>query len=58
MAANILRVNRTVCMHSGFVETYGLMQERGYDLRTLDISEFLKAESGLTCKSLIFSEQI
>lgn len=58
MAANILRVNRTVCMHSGFVETYGLMRERGYELRTLDISEFLKAEAGLTCKSLIFSEQI
>ena len=58
MAANILPVNRTVCMHSGFVETYGLMQRRGYDLRTVDISEFLKAEAGLTCKSLIFSEQI
>lgn len=58
MAANILLVNRTVCMHSGFVETKALIEERGYDVRTVDISEFLKAEAGLTCKSLIFSKQI
>jgi len=58
MAANVLLVNRTVCTHSGFVETNALIEERGYDVRTVDISEFLKAEAGLTCKSLIFSEQI
>ena len=58
MAANILLVNRTICMHSGFVETHALLQRRGYDVRTVDVSEFLKAEAGLTCKSLIFSEQL
>lgn len=54
MAANILLVNRTVCMHSGFAKTQSLLQERGFDVRTVDISEFLKAEAGLTCMSLIF----
>ena len=54
MAANILPVNQTVCMHSGFGETQRLLQRRGFDVRTVDISEFLKAEAGLTCMSLIF----
>jgi dimethylargininase len=57
MAANILLVNQTVCMHSGFAQTHALLQERGYDVRTVDISEFLKAEAGLTCMSLIFQDQ-
>ena len=57
MAANILLVDQTICMHSGFVQTNALLQERGYDVRTVDISEFLKAEAGLTCMSIIFQEQ-
>jgi len=54
MAANVLLVNGRVCLHSGFRKTIGLLQQRGIEVRTLDISEFLKAEAGLTCMSLIF----
>jgi len=54
MAANILLVSQTVCMHSGFGKTQSLLQSRGFDVRTVDISEFLKAEAGLTCMSLLF----
>lgn len=54
MGANILLVDQTVCMHSGFVQTNALLRERGYEVRAVDISEFLKAEAGLTCMSLIF----
>lgn len=54
MAANVLLVNGTVCMHSGFRKTISLIQQRGIEVRTVDISEFLKAEAGLTCMSLIF----
>jgi len=54
MAANILLVNGRVCLHSGFRKTIGLLQQRGIEVRTVDISEFLKAEAGLTCMSLIF----
>jgi dimethylargininase len=56
MAANVLLVNGTVCMHSGFTKTIALLQQRTLDVRTVDISEFLKAEAGLTCMSLIFQE--
>lgn len=56
MAANILLVNGKICMHSGFPRTKRLLQQRGYDVRTADISEFLKAEAGLTCLSLIFQQ--
>ena len=55
MAANILLVNGIVCMHSGFPKTRSLLQSRGYQIRTTDISEFLKAEAGLTCLSVIFN---
>ena len=54
MAANVLLVNGAVCMHGGFRKTIGLVQQRGIDVRTVDISEFLKAEAGLTCMSLLF----
>jgi dimethylargininase len=53
MAANVLLINGVVCMHSGFGETIGLLRQRGIDVRTTDISEFLKAEAGLTCMSLL-----
>ena len=54
MAANVLLIDGTVCMHSGFGKTIEILQRRGLDVRTTDISEFLKAEAGLTCMSLIF----
>jgi len=43
MAANVLLVNGTVCMHSRFRKTITLLQKRGSEVRTVDISEFLKA---------------
>ena len=54
MAANVLLVGETVCIHSGFGKTIEILQRRGIAVRTTDISEFLKAEAGLTCMSLIF----
>ena len=55
MAANVLLVNGIVCMHAGFYKTFGRLQERLIQVRTVDISEFLKAEAGLTCMSIIFT---
>jgi dimethylargininase len=54
MAANVLLVQQTVCMHEGFHKTLALLRERQIRVRTVDISEFLKAEAGLTCMSIIF----
>jgi dimethylargininase len=57
MAANVLLVNGTVCMHEGFRKTSALLRERNIQIRTVDISEFLKAEAGLTCLSIIFDSK-
>jgi len=53
-AANILRLDNTICMHSGFTRTRELVERLGYRVGVTDISEFHKAEAGLTCMSLIF----
>ena len=53
MAANVLRINGAVCIHAGFHQTVDLLRSKGFDIRTVDVSEFLKAEAGLTCMSII-----
>jgi dimethylargininase len=53
-AANILRIDGTIGMHAGFEGTRRLAEARGYRVAVADISEFLKAEAGLTCMSLLF----
>ena len=35
-------------------KTIDLLRAKGFDIRTVDISEFLKAEAGLTCMSIPF----
>lgn len=57
-AANILKIDETVCMHAGFKTTRQLIERRGYGIEATDISEFLKAEAGLTCMSLIFDQPL
>ena len=53
-AANVLRVGRAVCVGSAFPQTAEMLAGRGYDVRRVEVSEFAKAEAGLTCMSLIF----
>ena len=53
-AANVLRVAGCVLAHAGFPRTIDLLAARGMDVRPIDVSEFLKAEAGVTCKSLVF----
>ena len=55
-AGNAIRVNDTVCLHAGFPETAALMRELGFQVETVDISELLKAEGGMSCLSLRFEE--
>jgi dimethylargininase len=54
-AANVLRVQGLVIAHAGFPRTIERIAALGYAVRTLDVSEFLKAEAALTCKSLLFA---
>jgi dimethylargininase len=53
-AANILKINNEIFAHAGFPKTNKKIEHLGYNISTTDISEFLKAEAGLTCLSLLF----
>lgn len=53
-ATNTLRINKTVVVHVGFKKTIELLQTLDFKVETLNISELLKAEAGLTCSSIIF----
>jgi len=54
-AANALRVGDTVLMPDAFPATAEILRASGFAVRTLDLSELMKAESGVTCSSLILS---
>ncbi|MFY9608471.1 MAG: arginine deiminase family protein [Blastocatellia bacterium] len=56
-AANALLVNDTVIVPSSFPQTSALLDRRGFRVRTIDVSELQKAESGVTCMSLIFDHE-
>lgn len=52
-AGNCLRLGGTVVMQSAHPRTAALLAARGYAVETVDVSEFAKAEAGLTCLSLV-----
>ena len=52
-AGNVLRVGERLAIPDGFPETTGRILGKGFNVETIDISEFRKAEAGLTCLSLI-----
>jgi dimethylargininase len=54
-AANALALNDTVVFPASFPQTRARIEAAGFHLTPLDISELQKAESGLTCSSLLFS---
>jgi dimethylargininase len=53
-AANALALHGTVIFPASFPKTRSRIEAAGFDVTPLDISELQKAESGLTCSSLIF----
>jgi dimethylargininase len=56
-AANALAFGGTIIFPASFPRTRALLEARGFHVTPLDISELQKAESGLTCSSLIFRAQ-
>jgi len=52
-AANTLLVNGIVCIAAAHVETAELVRRRGFVVRTVDLSEFAKAEGCVTCLALL-----
>ena len=53
-AANALMIGGTVIFPASFSRTRARLEARGFHITPLDISELQKAESGLTCSSLLF----
>ncbi len=52
-ASNILSVNERIFMHAGMPRTAEAIAAAGFAVTPLDVSEFAKAEAGLTCLSLL-----
>jgi dimethylargininase len=55
LAANALAVSEQIIFPASFPNTRARLEARGFRVTAIDISELQKAESGLTCSSLIFS---
>ena len=53
-AANVLALPGGVLAHRGFPRTLERLAGRGYAVQPVDVSEFLKAEAGVTCKSIVY----
>jgi dimethylargininase len=53
-AANVALVGNAVCVAADNVETGGVIRALGFEVHTIDLSEFAKAEGGVTCLSILF----
>jgi dimethylargininase len=53
-AADVLAIGDTVLMPFCFPGTRRLLEQRGFQVKTLDVSELMKAEAAVTCMSIIF----
>lgn len=53
--ANVLRLPGAVVVSAAFPETAALVRGLGHRVVTVDVSELHKAESGVTCMSLVFA---
>ena len=53
-AANILRIGDTGLMPAAFPHTQEIVRNEGLTVRTVEISELMKAEAAITCSSVIF----
>ncbi len=54
--ANTLPLGNTVVLPTAHVETAELIQNLGFPVQQVDISEFAKVEGGVTCLSLIIGD--
>ncbi len=53
--ANVLRLEHDLIMNAAYPATVEIVRGLGYPVRVVDVSEFGKAEAGLTCMSLLFT---
>jgi dimethylargininase len=53
-AANALPVGLHVCMATEHVQTADMIRARGFAVEIVELSEFAKAEGGISCLSILF----
>ena len=53
-AANVALVGTSVWVAANHAETRGVIRERGFEVHAIHLSEFAKAEGGVTCLSILF----
>ena len=53
--ANVLKMGDVLCMNEAFPKSIALVKSLGYNVDSCDITEFVKAEAGLTCMSVPFT---
>ena len=56
-AANVLRARGVLLADAGHPRTLELLDRYGFAVQAVDASEFVKAEAGVTCRSLLFREE-
>jgi dimethylargininase len=54
-AANVALVRSSVLFNAAHEKTAALVHDLGFNVRSIDLSEFAKAEGGVTCLSLFIS---
>jgi dimethylargininase len=52
--ANVLRVGETLLLPEAFPKTRSLLENSGFHVRTVDVSELAKAEGAVTCTCILF----
>ncbi|HYL37661.1 MAG TPA: arginine deiminase family protein [Bryobacteraceae bacterium] len=56
-SANILRVGGTLILPAAFPKTRQLLEDSGFQVCAIDVSELAKAEGGVTCTSILFESE-
>lgn len=54
--ANLLCVGDVVCAAAHHSETVAMIRRMGFDVQTTEMSEFAKAEGGVTCLSILLAD--
>lgn len=54
-AANALLIDDVVIIPDTFPQARAMLEDRGFSVRVVNVSELQKAEGGVTCKSVIFN---
>ena len=52
--ANGLQLNQTICMSAAHSKSREYVQQLGYKVHTVELTEFARAEAGITCLGLLF----